>query len=255
MVSMPHINITHVCMVAIEVVEYYTARYGAPGQIRQKRKKPTPEQIERNNQRQKEKQCRRKLRMHFDIGDYFTTLTYERENRPEDMEQAKAHFREFMRTVRREYKKRGAAVKWIRNIEVGTKNAWHIHMVINRIPDTDIILRQAWRHGRVVSQLLHEKGEFKALAAYITKTEKTDNRLREANYSTSRNIPIPEPKETTYRRWKTWKAEPKIPEGFYLDKESVFEGINPVTGYKCRSYTLLRVKRKQKEPLGGKQNE
>lgn len=230
---------------AIEVEEYHTARYGAPGQVRQKKKKPTPEQIEKINQRNKEKLCRRKLRMHFDVGDYFTTLTYERDSRPEDMEQAKAHFREFMRAVRREYKKRGAAVKWIRNIEVGTKNAWHIHMIINRIPDTDIILRQAWRHGRVVSQLLHEKGEFKALAAYITKTEKTDNRLREANYSTSRNLPIPEPKETTYRRWKTWKAEPKIPEGFYLDKESVYEGINPVTGYKCRSYTLLRIKRKQ----------
>ena len=229
---------------AIEVEEYHTARYGAPGQIRQKKKKPTPEQVDKINQKNKEKNCRRKLRQHFTTGDYFTDLTYEKDKRPQDMDQAKAHFREFLRIVRNEYKKRGAAVKWIRNIEVGTKNAWHIHLVINRIPDTDIIMRQAWKYGRVVSQLLYERGEFAALAAYITKTPKTDPRLREANYSTSRNLPIPEPSEKTYIRWKTWKDEPKIPKGYYLDKDSLHEGTNPITGFKYRTYTLLRIKRR-----------
>lgn len=228
---------------AIEVEEYHTGRYGAPGQTREKRKKPTPEQVEKINQRNKEKNCRRKLRAHFDINDYFSDLTYAKEARPPDMETAKRHFRDFLRIVRKEYRKRGAAVKWIRNIEVGKRDAWHIHIVINRIADTDIILRKAWRHGRVVNELLYEKGEFRDLAAYITKTPQTDERLREASYSTSRNIPIPEPEEKVYNRWKTWKDEPRIPKGFYVDRDSIHEGINPITGFKYRTYTLLRYRR------------
>ena len=35
---------------AIEVEEYHTARYGAPGQERVKRRKATPEEMERVNQ-------------------------------------------------------------------------------------------------------------------------------------------------------------------------------------------------------------
>lgn len=228
---------------AIEVEEYHTARYGAPGQTRQPKKKATPEQIAKRNQYNREKLARRKLRMHFDVNDYFTDLTYRREERPPDMKTAKEHFRDFMRKVRKEYRKRGAEVKWMRNIEVGSKNGWHIHLVINRIPDTDIILRKAWPYGRVVSELLYEKGEFADLAAYITKTPRTDSRLREADYSTSRNLPIPEPEVKIYRHWKTWK-DPRIPKGYYLDKESCHEGINPVTGYKYRTYTLLRYRRK-----------
>ena len=131
----------------------------------------------------------------------------------------------------------------MRNIEVGTKGAWHIHIIVNRIPDTDIILREAWEHGKVVSQLLYEKGEFAELAAYITKTPKTDPKLRESSYSTSKNLPLKEPEEKVYRHWKTFHKI-RIPEGYYLDKESYHEGINPVTGYKYRTYTLLEIRKK-----------
>ena len=235
---------------AIEVQEYHSARYGAPGQERMKKKKPTPEQVEKVNQANKERRARHRLRLYFDTGDYFSCLTYGRDCRPPDMEAAKEDFRKFLKTVRREYRKRGAPVYWMRNIEVGTKGGWHIHMVVNRIPDTDVILAKAWPHGRGSNQLTHEKGEFRELAAYLTKTPKTDPRLREANFDTSRNMPLPEPKKKIYRRWRTWK-EIRVPKGFYLDKESVHEGINAVTGYPYREYTLLRIKRRPLEKRGG----
>lgn len=240
---MPYKQKKYVFRNAIEIEQYHTARYGAPGEKREPKMKATPEQIAKMNQRNKEKRCRRKLRTHFDVNDYFADLTYEKDARPPDMEMAKKHFRQFMRIIRKEYAKRGAQVKWIRNIEVGKRNAWHVHLVINRIQDTDIILRKAWKHGRVANVLLYEKGEFRDLAAYLTKTPQTDERLVESSYWTSRNLPVPEPKETVINRWKTWKEEVKIPDGWYLDKDSYFEGINPVTGYPHRSYTLLRIKR------------
>lgn len=226
---------------AIEVQEYHTARYGAPGQQRQKKKKVTPEQIEKINQYNKERVARQKLRTHFRVNDYFTDLTYRRDARPPNMEVAKEHFKKFLRIVRKEYKKAGVPLKWLRNIEVGTKNGWHIHIIINRIPDTDIILRKAWTHGKVINELLYEKGEFRKLAAYITKTPRTDPRLKESSYSSSRNLPVPEPEEKTYFRWSTWR-DIKVPEGYYLDLESVYEGVNKA-GFPFRSYTLLRYRR------------
>lgn len=227
---------------AREIAEYHTARYGAPGEKRQKRKKPTPEQMEKINQYNKERLARHKLRTWFRVNDYYTDLTYRKEARPLDMEMAKRHFKTFIRIIRREYKKRGEVLRWMRNIEVGTKNGWHIHIVVNRIQDTDMILADAWEHGRVVNELLYEVGEFRKLAAYITKTPKTDRRLRESSYSTSRNLPVKQPKDKTYIRWKTWRNV-RIPKGYYLDPDTFHEGENPITGYRYRIYTLLRVRR------------
>lgn len=230
---------------AREVMEYHTGRYGAPGQGRVKRKKATPEQIEKVNQVNKERLCRWRLRQHFGVNDYLSTLTYKKEERPPDMEAAKRDFQKFIRKLRLEYEKRGEKLRWIRNIEVGTKGGWHIHIVLNRISDTDILLKKMWKKGKVVNQLLYEKGEFAELAAYMTKTPKTDSRLKETSYSTSKNLPLPEPDKKIYRHWKTWKdiEKVRIPDGFYMDRDTYVEGINPLTGYKYRRYTILRIRR------------
>lgn len=224
---------------AIEIEEYHDGQYGAPGQKRQKKTKPTKMQMAMRNQKSKENTARRKLRMHFRVEDYFTRLSYRVDERPPDMDAAKNDFSRFIRKVRTEYKKRGCELKWIRNIEVGTKNAWHIHIVVNRIPDTDLILSRAWKHGAIHNQLIYDQG-FVKLAAYITKSPLTDTRLRESSYSTSKNLPVPDPEKKVIR----WKEFHKIkpPKGYYLDKETYFEGINAM-GYKYRTYTFLRFTR------------
>lgn len=224
---------------AIEIEEYHDGQYGAPGQKRQKKTKPTKIQMAMKNQKNKENTARRKLRMHFRVEDYFTRLSYRIDERPPDMDAAKDDFSKFIRKVRTEYKKRGCELKWIRNIEVGTKNAWHVHIVVNRIPDTDLILSRAWKHGAIHNQLIYDQG-FVKLAAYITKSPLTDTRLRESSYSASKNLPIPEPERKVIR----WKEFHKIrpPKGYYLDKETYFEGINAM-GYKYRTYTFLRFTR------------
>lgn len=225
---------------AIEVMEYHTGRYGAPGQKREKKKKPTKEDMEKVNRYTKERKARHRLRTYFYKNDYFSCLTYKVEERPPDMKAAKRDWSNALDIIRREYKKRGEQLFWMRNIEVGTKGAWHIHLIINRIPDTDVILKKAWTKGKVVNQLLYEQGEYKELAAYITKTPKTDNRLKETAFDASRNMPLPEPKEKIYLHWKTWNKI-KIPEGYYLDPESIHEGENPKNGYPYRTYTLLKL--------------
>lgn len=169
---------------AIEVEEKHTYRLRAPGMKREKKRKLTPAQMKAVNQKNKEKRCRRRLRKYFRENDYFVCLTYKKEERPSSMAEARKDFSDALRKIRKEYAKAGYKVKWIRNIEVGTRNAWHIHLVINRIPDTDLILRKSWKKGKVICQLMYEKGEFKDLAAYLTKTPETDKRLRESLYDT-----------------------------------------------------------------------
>lgn len=227
---------------AIEREEYHSGRYGAPGEKREKKTKPTSEQVGKINQKNREKTVRRKMRKYFKKEDLFITLTYAPEARPPDMKTAKADFSKFIQKVKKEYLKLGVEFRWIRNIEQGTRNAWHIHLVMNRIPDADLIVAGAWNHGTVDLRPCNTVGEFRKLANYLTKTPKTDSRLKDANYSSSRNMPLPKPEKKQIKRWDTWEeGAVKVPKGFYLDKESYHEGINPVTGYKYREYTLLRL--------------
>lgn len=121
-----------------------------------------------------------------------------------------------------------------------------MHLVINRIEDTDILLTKAWPHGKVINELMYEKGGFADLAAYITKTAKTGEseepekkgrKIKEASHSASRNMPLPKPK---IRRLIRWPKEPYVKKGWILEKGTCHEGINPVTGYQYRHYTLMK---------------
>ncbi len=237
----------------IEVEEYHDGRYGAPGRERKKKRKATPEDMERVNQYNKEKKARHRLREYFKQDDWFMTLTYRKECRPKNMAEVQKHYKNFYTKVRKEYRKEKYELFWIRNIENTTKNNWHIHVVINNIPGVNVIeiFNRVWPHGRIYDpKPLYKRGEFADLATYITKDEKTtrevigevlDHKVTEASYSTSRNMPLKPPKT---RKLKRWPKEVKPRKGYYIDKRSYFEGINPVTGYKYRHYTLIRINRR-----------
>ena len=126
---------------SIEILECCTARHGAPGQPRIRTGKPTPEAVRRNNQRNKERRCSRMVDKYFNDDDYVLTLTYRKEDRPADMAECKDHLRKFFQKLKREYGKRLYELFWIRNIEVGTRGAWHVHVVMNRIEGADFLIK------------------------------------------------------------------------------------------------------------------
>lgn len=239
----------------IDVEEFHDGRYGAPGKQRTKRAKPTEEQMRKVNAINKARRCRMRLLEYFDAGDCFATWTYEVEKRPPNMDAAKEDFKKAMRKVRAEYKKRGYEVYWIKNIEHGTKGAWHIHLVINEVGDTASILQKAWEKGGTwfteIKKSKFYDEDFTKLANYITKDEhstyrKEDGalgktRIREASYSTSRNMPLPKAKSDKLMHWKK-DVKPK--KGYYI--ASIYEGINPVTHYKYRRYTMFRIKNERR---------
>lgn len=237
----------------VDVEEYHDGNYGGPGKGRIKKKKPTKEQMQYVNAMNKVKRCRWRLLEYFNPGDCFATWTYSVKERPPDMSAALKDFQKAIRKVRDAYRKKGYELFWIRNIERGTKGAWHTHLVVNRIPDTVSILEKAWPHGGTyaieIKKSEYNDEDFYKLANYMTKSEHTREkkadgefskpRLKEANYGTSKNMPLPEPKVDKLIRWK---QEPKPKKGYYIAK--IHEGINPVTGYKYRRYTMIRLNRR-----------
>ena len=72
----------------IDVEEFHDGNYGAPGKTRTKRKKPTEEQIRKNNMQTKMRLCRQRMIQYFRSGDLLATWTYEVKNRPSDMKAA-----------------------------------------------------------------------------------------------------------------------------------------------------------------------
>lgn len=238
----------------IDVEEHPEGRHGAPGIPRRKKKKLTPMQMKIVNRQNKARRCRAYLLEYFRFGDTFVTFTYQKNQRPPDMSGALKDFKKLTRYIRNEYRKRGYELFWIRNIEKGTRGAWHIHMVVNAIPDTGNILKKAWKKGYIYQITIRDSEnfydeDFKALSEYLTKDETTREkkkdgtlakpRIKESSYYHSLNMQLKPPRK---KRLVRWKKEVKPKEGYYIAR--IHEGINPFTGYKYRRYTMIRLHRR-----------
>ena len=225
-----------------EVEKYHTARYGKKGIRPAEKKKPTPEQMKKINERNAIKKLRRLMNANFSPNDYHTVLTYRREERP-DPEEAKKHLRKLLDKLRREYRKRGEELKYITVTEYAGK-AIHHHILINSIEGTDRLLNELWQYGRPHNTLLDSTGQYGELAAYFVKeTQSTfrepgnPNRLR---YSCSRNLK--KPKETVrVIQANEWRKEPKAPKGYEIIKDSVSSGVSEMTGYGYQYYMMRRI--------------
>lgn len=229
----------------IEVKEFHTARYGAPGMPRQKKEKPTPEAVRKQNQKRKEEKAGRIVWANFGEGDYVRTLTFARDKRPADMKEAQDVFKTFYQALRKEYRKRFYDLMWIANIECSQRGAWHIHFICNKIFGGGDLIKELWQHGGVYDQILRDmtaKGQ--DIGKYISKTpdsteEAGEHKVKESKQTHSRNLKIPEPEEKVIGGWKL-TDEPRPPKGYYLVKDSLYEGINS-EGYRYRSYRFARI--------------
>ena len=240
---MAYIRKTYRFKNSIEIEEYHNGRYGAPGEKRLQRKKATPEQIKKQNQTNREKKVRRKIEANFKKGDCWTTLTYRKKERPPNFESAIKDFSDFYGKLKKDYKKRGHELKWMVINECGSRGGMHHHVLLNRIPDTDLLLAKHWTRGAPVTTPVYEEGRFKDLAEYLTKEPSNQNEISKKRFSCSRNLIEVEPEKDIILN-KSIEEEPRNRKGYYVDKESIVEGINPVTGYKYRHYALIRLNRR-----------
>lgn len=241
---------------SIEYEFKFLGRYGAKGEKRAERAKPTPEQMARQNQLNREKKVRRLIKANFTEKDYWLTLKYPKGERP-DIETVKKDMARFLGRLRRMYKKVGEEVKFIYRLEIGSRGGAHVHIILNRAQGlaTDLAAQEAWTYGRVNYQHLHETGGYADLAAYLVKPPSVEaqrhidqlppeERKEVIKYSPSRNLirPEPERKEYTHSTMRRLIDEgPTASEGYYIDYDSVKQGVNFYTGMSYLHYTECRI--------------
>lgn len=205
----------------------------------------SPEQIEKINELNAEAKLARKINANFTEGDFHLILTYKKELRPLP-HQAKKNICEFMRNMRREYKKFGAEFKYIQVTEYET-TAIHHHLVINDVEGQRIekLVRSLWKFGGPKFVPLDHSGQYRELAEYLIKetarTHKKKDGGQMQRYSCSRNLINPKPKTKIIKRATSWQADPKPIKGYYIDQNTLHNGVNPFTGREYQRYTMIKI--------------
>ncbi len=203
---------------------------------RAKKEKPTPEAMKRYNQKKKERDMIMLVNANFKAGDLYMTLTYKADRRPETEERAKKNLKNFRDCIKRRLKKRGKELKAIWCTEIGVRGAVHHHMLCN---DTDVkALTKAWERygGHVHFQFTYGK-DLSRLAGYLCKS---DTKLGIHSYNRTKNLKQPKISRRKISAGN-WQKEPRVPQGWMLDRESFESGTNPYTGYDYQYYRLIRL--------------
>lgn len=227
-----------------EIAKYYTKRYKPKGEKRNPKEKETSGKQQKVNDRQLVRKLTRILNENFDETSRYVTFSYAVKNRPPDIGTLLSHRRELLKNMRKVYKQDGQAMKYVETTEVGDRGATHIHMVINDIDMRKI--EKLWKYGFVSSKPLDDTGQYRRLAEYFIKyyqkTRRTDKQIQKKAYNCSRNLKRPKPKKKVMRG-ERFRKDIRVPKGWYLDKESVSEGITE-DGYEFLFYTLVQIKRR-----------
>ena len=105
---MPYIEEVCVAGKTIEISKYHSCRWNCKGEKRESRKKTTPECQQRINQRIAGKTLRRLMNANFTDDDYLVEFDFKKENRPSSSIEMQEMIKEFMRQLRKEYKKADA---------------------------------------------------------------------------------------------------------------------------------------------------
>lgn len=229
-----------------EIEKHYDLRYGAPGMPREKKRKRTPAEMAAQNFWRKCRELRRLIELNFTEGDWHVTLTCRKEERP-DKETAPKVIREFRDKLRAAYKKRGWELKYIITCETGERGAVHWHMIVNDMhSEADSaakLIRQLWSRGRVYFSPLDGSGDYKKLAEYIVKEAskrvEEENTIEKLSYMPSRNLIRPVVRKEK-KRARSWRLEPRIPEGWELVPGTLVNGINKYNGLPYQHYTIRR---------------
>lgn len=236
----------------IEYEVTHKGRYGAKGEKRSPKKRITPEIIRKQNQWKREREIRRVIQLNFLPNDLWVTLKYPKGTR-KTLSEVEKDIKKFQDRMRRDYKSRGEAFKWVKRIEIGEQGGIHAHFIINRIWGAELLIDKNWC-GHSHYESIREDEGMEQLAGYLTKplpesVEQLslfpqDEIKRCAKYSTSRNLLRPEPEVKIYTRKTVRKLleDPPITPGFMIDKNSIQKGINPVTGYSYLYYREERIK-------------
>lgn len=210
------------------------------GRKRNPRTNPTPDSVQRNNDRLATLNLARRINANFGVDDGHLILTHAVEP---TYEEAAHHLKLFFNRLRRKARKAGQDVKAVWATELDSRI--HHHVVINRI-DLSLI-RECWTWGRIKWIPLDDdtNGNYYKLAEYIIKETAANFRdpssQTKQRYSCTRNLAQPiivrQPASPSDFR----KTDIKTIKGYQLDEDSVVEFENPISGCPTIFYMMTAV--------------
>lgn len=243
----------------VDTYKLHTPKCTSKNKKRAKKEKPTSEIVEQMNELLAHDKYIRKMNANFTFDDLHIILTFEKLKRPPYSKMQKI-FKEIITKARKEYRKNGLELKWMVSYGYLPKDgieeyqndmdkfehketAPHFHLVVNYI---DIrIWTKIWsKYGRAMIFPLDKKSEFSQLAKYMIGHAK--NNFREKNspvkqrYSCSRNLINPPPKKKTVKA-DSWREEPIPLKGYYIDRDSIRQGVSEVTGYPYQFCRMIKI--------------
>lgn len=224
----------------IEIQKTYSARAGK-GYTRGERVAPTPEKMERYNQKMAARELTRLINANFTQEDMYLTLTYRRGERPEPAA-AQKQVRKLLRGARKKAREGGAELKYILVTAIGERGAIHHHVILSGVDLKD--LRGLWPYGGIHAVPLYSNREYSGLALYLIEQESkgpTGQRgIIGRRWSGSRNLIRPEPQIREVDA-DTWQEPPEPEKGYVIDIPSIEAGTSPVTGIPYLFYRMIRI--------------
>lgn len=204
---------------------------------RKEKKMISKESVKKNNYRLAICNLTILLNANFYESSAHFTLTYAGE--APSKKEATNKMKNFLRKLRRKFKKKNADLKYIAVTEYENKRIHH-HVVMNTT-DTDLI-KTTWDCGFVHSTPLDNTGNYKKLAEYLIKeTEKSfrnNDSVSKQRYSPSRNLYRPITKRE-YVSDKELFEDPKPLEGYYIPKDEIRRFEHPVTELPHLEYIMI----------------
>lgn len=226
--------------ITTEIKEYHSARLGAHFK-RVKKFNITSEAVRKNNYRRREETLRWLMNENFQDGtDALVTFSFRKDSKqPQTYEEMLEIVQKLTRKIRREWKVDGLEAKYIYCMEIGSRGARHVHMILNEV--TLMRLIRVWGHEVIDIKPLNTDGQYRDIASYFVKysdkTSKTTGVKLGRCYNSSHNLK--QPKITRERVFSKVPAEPPAPpRGFFIEKQSVRTGINLYNGLPFLEYCL-----------------
>lgn len=201
---------------------------------------------------------RRLINENFQEGDTHLVLDYRKERRPAERVQMREDADDFLREMRKLYKRHGITFKYIHVMEIGKKGALHHHLVINTPEEiSQQAIVRCWKgRGRTHHNPLDDTGQYAKLASYLIKQSdgmlRSPDALQGKRWNSSRNLRKPKVLRKEPVKDKGWynriaRLPKKLEQSYYLDGDSVQEGIHEKTGYTFFAYTFVKINQTWKE--------
>lgn len=225
----------------MEIERYHDLRaFRGTGETRARRMKPTPEAKEKQNRKMAERKLRRIMNANFTNDSWYLTMDCIREEGQQYLTPEEMHdlLSRFQRKLRAEYRRRGADLRYVSVMAIGTRSARHFHLVLSELPGVaykamreliqgtwDSVYLTAGRKKRSFIHLENLYGEnYGQLAAYFIKQSETTKQANGGDgigrrWNSSKNLKKPVVKVKEILSAKEFRRSVKAPKGWHLDEE------------------------------------